>query len=126
MKTTLQAAMPLALFMLAFASSAAATEDTAVSRGKESFDRKCAPCHGSERGDFGRVMLPGTDALRIKYQGKMPALLEQRTDLTPDLIRTYVRKGTFSMPPFRKTELSDAEINEISVYLAAASTQSRK
>ena len=64
-------------------------------------------------------MLPGTDALRIKYQGKQPALLEQRKDLTPELIRTYVRKGTFSMPPFRKTEISDAQIDEISAYIAS-------
>ena len=32
-------------------------------------------------GDDGRAMLPGTDALRIKYQGALPALLERRTDL---------------------------------------------
>jgi len=125
MKTALQTVVPL-LILLAFASVAAAAEDTPNTRGKELFARNCAPCHGAERGDFGRAMLPGTDAQRIKYQGTMPALLEQRTDLTPELIRTYVRKGTFSMPPFRKTELSDAQVNDISAYLAAVSTQGKK
>ena len=33
-------------------------------------------------GDDGHEMLPGTDALRIKYKGALPALLEERTDLT--------------------------------------------
>lgn len=28
-----------------------------------------APCHGPGIGDDGRAMLPGTDALRIKYRG---------------------------------------------------------
>jgi hypothetical protein len=58
------------------------------------------------------------DALRIKYQGKMPALLTQRTDLTPAVLKTFVRNGTFSIPPFRKTEISDVQIGEINAYLA--------
>jgi (+)-pinoresinol hydroxylase len=91
-----------------------------VARGKAVFARTCAPCHGADRGDFGRAMLPGTDALRIKYQGKLPALLEQRTDLTPEAIRVFVRRGTWSMPPLRKTEISDAEIDSVSAYLADA------
>ena len=118
-RTLLRYSLPLAS-LLAFGLVASAQDAGSIARGKEQFARQCAPCHGAGRGDFGRVMLPGTDALRIKYQGKVPALLEQRTDLTPALIRTYVRKGTFSMPPFRKTELSDAQVDEISAYLASA------
>ena len=53
-------------------------------------------------------MLPGTDALRIKYQGSLPALIEKRTDLNADAIRTFVRRGTWSMPPFRPTEITEA------------------
>ena len=70
-------------------------------------------------------MLPGTDALRIKYRGTLPALLEQRKDLTPEIIRTFVRKGTFSMPPFRKTEISDAQIEQIGGYLASTAQSSK-
>jgi mono/diheme cytochrome c family protein len=74
---------------------------------------------------MGRAMLPGTDALRIKYKGQLPALLEQRTDLTPEVIRTFVRRGTWSMPPFRKTEISDAEIDAVSAYIADAARNKR-
>jgi mono/diheme cytochrome c family protein len=95
-------------------------DDPAIAGGRELFKRVCAPCHGTDRGDFGRAMLPGTDALRIKYQGKLPAALEQRTDLTPEVIKTYVRRGTWSMPPFRKGELSDEQIDDISAYLAVS------
>jgi mono/diheme cytochrome c family protein len=97
-------------------------DDAAIAGGKELFKRNCAPCHGTDKGDFGRAMLPGTDALRIKYQGKLPAALEQRTDLTPTVIKTYVRRGTWSMPPFRKSELTDEQIDDISAYLAVSAT----
>ena len=120
----LMRALPL-VAVIAFAPAGVAQDAATIARGKEQFARQCAPCHGAERGDFGREMLPGTDALRIKYQGKQPALLEQRKDLTPELIRTYVRKGTFSMPPFRKTEISDAQVDEISAYLAASAKNTR-
>ena len=120
----LMRALPL-VAAIAFTPAGVAQDAATIARGKEVFARQCTPCHGAERGDFGREMLPGTDALRIKYQGKQPALLEQRKDLTPELIRTYVRKGTFSMPPFRKTEISDAQVDEISAYLAASAKNTR-
>jgi mono/diheme cytochrome c family protein len=63
-------------------------------------------------------VLPGTAALQLKYQGALPALLEARTDLTVEALKTYVRRGSWSMPPFRKTELTDAEIRDIAAYLA--------
>jgi len=106
------------MMLAAVAPLATAQETATVTRGKEVFTRSCAPCHGADRGDFGRAMLPGTDALRIKYKGQLPALLEQRTDLTPATIRTFVRRGTWSMPPFRKTEISDEEIDAVSAYIA--------
>jgi mono/diheme cytochrome c family protein len=115
----------LLLGVLALGGSLAAAQDAAtVTRGKAVFARSCAPCHGADRGDFGRAMLPGTDALRIKYKGQLPALLEQRTDLTPAAIRTFVRAGTWSMPPFRKSEISDDEIDAVSAYIADAARKS--
>lgn len=111
----------LLMMMLAAGAPLAAAQDAAtVARGKDVFAKNCAPCHGADRGDFGRAMLPGTDALRIKYKGQLPALLEQRTDLTPATIRAFVRRGTWSMPPFRKTEISDAEIDAVSAYITDA------
>jgi mono/diheme cytochrome c family protein len=75
------------------------------------FQNSCAVCHGPspER--------PGTRALAAKYKGALPALLEQRTNLTPDFIKYTVRHGVSVMPPFRKTELSDTDLNAIAAYL---------
>jgi (+)-pinoresinol hydroxylase len=95
----------------------------AVARGKAKFQHSCEPCHGKGVGDDGRTMLPGTDALRLKYQGALPAALEDRTDLSADLIKNYVRMGSWSMPPFRKTELSDQEIADIAAYFAESSSK---
>jgi (+)-pinoresinol hydroxylase len=62
--------------------------------------------------------LPGTAALSLKYKGRVPAVLEQRTDLAPAFIRTVVRHGLFGMPITRKTEVNDAELEDIVAYLA--------
>lgn len=107
-----------AVLALAAAVSTSA-QPTAVERGKAKFEHSCAPCHGDGPGDDGRAMLPGTDALRLKYRGSIPALIERRTDLTAPVIRAFVRTGSFSMPPFRPTELTDAEIDDIAAYIAA-------
>ena len=93
--------------------------------GKQVFQLRCAPCHGAGRGgDPGREMLPGTDALRIKYKGALPALLEQRSDLPEAVLRVYLRHGSWSMPAFRKTELSDVDIANIAAYLALSARSS--
>ena len=39
------------------------------------------------------------------------------TDLTPQLIKMYVRNGITVMPTFRKTEISDADLDAIAAYL---------
>jgi mono/diheme cytochrome c family protein len=105
--------------------SAVHAQDGDAMLGKAKFDHSCAPCHGKGPGDDGRNMLPGTYALQIKYDGELPAALEDRSDLTADVIGVYVRQGTWSMPPFRKTELTDAEITNIAAYLAQSSAVSR-
>ena len=68
-------------------------------------------CHGSG------PARPGTRALNTKYQGKEPALLAERKNLAPDYIKTVVRHGITVMPPFRKTELSDSDLEDIVAYL---------
>ena len=80
-------------------------------RGYVEFQRACSVCHGSGPAK------PGTRALRAKYRGKPPALLEQRTDLAPAYVKFVVRHGVSVMPPFRKTELSDAALDAIAGYL---------
>ena len=51
------------------------------SAAKRSSSTPARPATRDGVGDDGRAMLPGTDALRIKYQGALPALIEKRTDL---------------------------------------------
>lgn len=110
------------LFMLSCAAPGMAQDlDPAVARGMAKFEHSCAPCHGRGPGDDGRAMLPGTDALRIKYNGALPPALEDRRDLNAEAIRLFVRQGAFAMPPFRKTELTDGEIADIAAYLQYSS-----
>jgi len=93
--------------------------------GKAVFDKWCTPCHGAEapkRSMFVNGALPGTAALALKYQGRVPAVLEQRTDLKPAYIKTVVRHGLYGMPISRKTEISDAELDDVVAYL----TENRK
>jgi mono/diheme cytochrome c family protein len=61
--------------------------------------------------------MPGTQALQAKYNGSLPAVLTQRTDLTPELISFYVRNGISVMPFFRKTEVSDADLEALARYV---------
>ncbi len=111
--------LPLALLIVAIASPLNA-QSTAERDGKIVFDKWCMPCHGAEApksGAFATGMLPGTLALSVKYQGKVPAVLDQRVDLTPALIKTVVRHGLFGMPITRKTEVSDVDLDNVVVYL---------
>jgi (+)-pinoresinol hydroxylase len=80
-------------------------------RGFVQYQDYCAVCHGEGTGK------PGTIALKEKYKGTKPALLAERTDLTQQLIKTYVRNGISVMPFFRKTEISDADLDAIASYL---------
>jgi mono/diheme cytochrome c family protein len=99
------------------ADSAPAWTDTAVTVqpgqpvGYVQFQNLCAVCHGKGPGK------PGTRALAAKYAGKVPALLEERRDLTAEFVKYTVRRGVSVMPPLRKTELSDADLNAIAAYL---------
>jgi mono/diheme cytochrome c family protein len=89
-----------------------AAEAQDVARGNEVFQYWCAPCHAPG------PRHPGTQALESLYKGAKPAALEQRTDLVPELTRTFVRNGVSVMPPFRKTEISDADLAALAAYLA--------
>ena len=76
------------------------------------FQNYCSACHA-----MGPEQRPGTEALRAKYGGREPPLLSERADLSPELIRFVVRNGISVMPFFRKTEISDADLNAIVTYL---------
>lgn len=89
-----------------------------IAHGQTVFTRVCAPCHGQGPGDDGPKHLPGTQALENRYKGAMPGALELRTDLSAELLRHFVRNGSGAMPMFRKTEVSDADLDAIAAYIA--------
>jgi mono/diheme cytochrome c family protein len=82
-----------------------------TSAGKRIFDRSCGACHAPGTRN------PGTASLAAKYGKEKPAALEQREDLTPDLVSYFVRHGVSIMPPFRKTEITDEELQDLGAYL---------
>jgi mono/diheme cytochrome c family protein len=92
--------------------SAAQAQDSLAARGAEVFQYWCAACHAPG------PRHPGTQALDALYKGAKPGALEQRTDLLPELTRAFVRTGVSVMPPFRKTEISDADLEALAAYLA--------
>lgn len=57
-------------------------------------------------------------ALAAKYDGSIPAALEQRTDLTPEIVRYFVRNGVSIMPGYRKSQITDKELDELATYLS--------
>jgi mono/diheme cytochrome c family protein len=77
------------------------------------FNNWCSACHSR-----GPLNAPGTTSLQNKYQGGVPAALEERKDLTVELVKFYVRNGVAMMPHFRKTEVSDADLEALAAYLA--------
>jgi (+)-pinoresinol hydroxylase len=105
------------IFLLALAGSEAMAAD--VPEGKRIYDRHCAECHAP---GVGR---PGTQQLGWT-RGEDRAVLEKRRDLAVDYISFVVRNGLLEMPPFRPTEISDAELRQLAEYLAASGKKSRK
>ena len=86
-----------------------------VERGAAVFNNWCSACHSKDIKNA-----PGTRSLQFKYQGKLPAALEDRRDLPADSARFFVRKGVAMMPFFRKTEISDADLDALAAYLSRA------
>jgi mono/diheme cytochrome c family protein len=119
----MKALLAVALALGLAATTASAQERTAeVARGKQLYEYWCATCHGPGIGNNGSKYLPGEAALRAKYKGAVPGLLHERTDLTPEFVKLFVRQGITIMPFFRKTEISDPDLDAIAAYL----TRNRK
>jgi (+)-pinoresinol hydroxylase len=111
----------LALVALAWAlhSGGATAQESATERGRQVYDKWCTPCHGAGEGK------PGTIAAAALYKGAKPAVLVERTDLTAAGIKTAVRNGVFVMPRFRKTEVTDADLDAIVSYLTRSSASKK-
>jgi (+)-pinoresinol hydroxylase len=94
------------------ADAADQTTSPSVPKGQAVYEHWCAPCHAPGPGH------PGTQSLEFKYRGKLPAVLLERTDLAPQTVSQFVRQGVLLMAPFRKTEITDAELAALSAYVA--------
>jgi mono/diheme cytochrome c family protein len=111
----------LVIGLTAFGYAAAQAQPPAepLTEGKRVYDYWCLPCHGPGLGLPGFGALPGTQQLALKYRGtNISPLLEERTDLVPEFVKVIVRQGVSFMPHFRKTEISDAELDALVAYLA--------
>jgi (+)-pinoresinol hydroxylase len=109
------ARLPLLVMILALISAAraaTANDQPPAASGKAVYDHWCAPCHAPGPGH------PGTQSLQLKYAGKLPAVLLDRTDLSPQAVAVFVRHGILLMAPFRKTEITDAELAALTAYVA--------
>ena len=107
-----------ALLLVLIAPAMAQDDASPASRGAVVYDYWCATCHAPGPG------MPGTQALQVKYNGEIPAVLLERPGLTAAYIAAIVRTGISVMPPFRKTEISDADLDALSDYVVAASRAS--
>jgi (+)-pinoresinol hydroxylase len=104
-----KAVLLIAMGLASAVSTLAEPDQAQIERGHKVYDKWCFPCHGTGSGK------PGTDSLAAR--GQKPAVLEERTDLTVPTIKTTVRHGVLFMPIFRKTEISDADLDAIAAYL---------
>lgn len=96
------------------ASTAAPASPSAPANGKAVYEKWCAACH-----DPG-VHHPGASALTEKYAGVKSGVLLEWNDLAPETVRYFVRNGISVMPQFRKTEISDEELDALAAYLSGA------
>lgn len=80
--------------------------------GKMLFEFWCLPCHDAGPGHA------GTQAIGRRL-GIDHAVLLLRKGLTTDYVKIIVRNGFQMMPPFRPTEISDKDLQELAAYVAA-------
>lgn len=78
-------------------------------RGKRLYYKTCIHCHAP--GVWGTNRL----SERMSVQD---AVLENRTNLPAEAVRTIIRAGIGSMPAFRRSELSDTDIQAIAAYVS--------
>jgi mono/diheme cytochrome c family protein len=79
-----------------------------LEQGNRLFHARCGYCHLA--GGTGTIMLG-------RRLGKDRALLESRTDLTPEYVKKITRVGLNSMPPHTRIEVPDSELDLIAAYI---------
>jgi mono/diheme cytochrome c family protein len=97
----------LALFLSGLSTAALAMDQA----GQAVFEEHCFHCHAPG------LNRPGTMQLSVT-RGAAYALLEQRSDLSVDYIKYIVRHGLRTMPGFKPTTLTNAELDALASYLS--------
>jgi mono/diheme cytochrome c family protein len=101
-------AIAAALLTAAPHAFAADSQSADAAKGEQVFKAWCLPCHGK--------VGPGTYMLE-KRLGKEESRIDQRTNLTGDYVRYVVRNGLNGMLPFRMTEVTKGELDDVIAYL---------
>lgn len=78
--------------------------------GKALFDLYCIGCHGAGPGH------PGTMRLEERMSAGQAPLLD-RDNLQPDYVKLVVREGFKLMPPFRPSEIDNAQLDLLTGYI---------
>lgn len=108
------------------AAGAQEPDDAAAERGAAVYRTVCAHCHDPLPEGGAIEMLPGPESLSLKYRGVLSPYITERPDLASfEVLRMFLRNGSGSMPPFRRTEISDDDIAAIAAYFARTSSASR-
>lgn len=79
-------------------------------QGQDVYEKWCVPCHSED------PQAPGTQKLGRTY-GPEQAVLAERSNLPGEYVASIVRSGLGSMPPFRRTEITDTELEWLTEYL---------
>jgi (+)-pinoresinol hydroxylase len=102
-----------ALTTIVVMSNAFGAEEPALTdqqeRGKRLYYKACIHCHAPG--------VWGTNRLSERMSAQ-DAVLENRTNLPVEAVRTIIRAGIGSMPAFRRSELSDADAQAIAAYVS--------
>ena len=88
-----------------------AVASTDIHDGETLFELHCIACHDRGPGN------PGTMRLQERVGEEQAALLD-RDNLPPEYIKLVVREGFKLMPPFRPSELTDRQLDELAAYLS--------
>lgn len=78
--------------------------------GKGLFDLYCIACHGAGPGH------PGTMRLEERLSADQAPLLN-RDNLPSEYVKLVVREGFKLMPPFRPSEITDAQLDLLTAYI---------
>lgn len=104
-------ALALLVTVGAVAQESGGEREALIEEGRNVYLARCEYCHG------GGVQKGASMMLQRRYQGAVPAVLHERTNLPPEYIRLVVRTNTSGMAPIRTTEVSESQLDAVIAYL---------